>query len=139
MRRALAGKGTRQSGNLDWPTENGLGTFEVARLNESLQPTAAAELASPGCVSLSAAAAAERLMAYLNRLGEQTMHARFTLPLVLGMIVAPSLWLHAQSDLQRSLQDTNVGKHWVYNDLKEANAQAQATGKPLLVVFRCVP
>jgi hypothetical protein len=55
------------------------------------------------------------------------------------MIFAPSPWLHAQPDLQRNLKDTNVGKHWIYNDLNEGNAQAKATGKPLLVVFRCVP
>jgi hypothetical protein len=67
------------------------------------------------------------------------MHAKRTIPLVLGMILAPSPWLHAQSDLQRNLKDTNVGKHWIYNDLNEGNAQAKATDKPLLVVFRCVP
>jgi hypothetical protein len=55
------------------------------------------------------------------------------------MILAPSHQLHAQTDLQRNLKDTKVGKHWIYNDLKEGNAQANATGKPLLVVFRCVP
>ena len=67
------------------------------------------------------------------------MHAKSTISLVLGMIFAPSPWLHAQEDLQRNLKDTDVGKHWIYNDLKEGNAQAKATGKPLLVVFRCVP
>ncbi len=67
------------------------------------------------------------------------MHAKFTIPLVLGTIFGPSPWLHAQPDLQRNLKDTNVGKHWIYNDLKEGNAQAKASGKPLLVVFRCVP
>jgi hypothetical protein len=65
------------------------------------------------------------------------MHAKFTLPLVLGMALAPGL--RAQADLQRNLKDTNVGKHWIYNDLKAGTAQARATGKPLLVVFRCVP
>jgi len=67
------------------------------------------------------------------------MHAKFTVPLALGMIFAPSARLLAQSDLQRNLKDTNVGKHWIYNDLREGNAQAKASGKPLLVVFRCVP
>jgi hypothetical protein len=59
--------------------------------------------------------------------------------LVLGTMFASTPGLHAQSDLQRNLNDTNVGKHWIYNDLKEGNTQAKATGKPLLVVFRCVP
>ena len=67
------------------------------------------------------------------------MQAKLTFPLVLGMILAPGLSLHAQSDLQRNLKDTNVGKHWIYNDLKEGTARARATGKPLFVVFRCVP
>jgi hypothetical protein len=67
------------------------------------------------------------------------MHAKSRISLVLGIIIAPSPWLQAQSDLQRNLKDTDVGKHWIYNDLKEGNAQAKATGKPLLVVFRCVP
>jgi hypothetical protein len=55
------------------------------------------------------------------------------------MILALTPGLHAQPDLQRNLKDTNVGKHWIYNDLKEGITQARATGKPLLVVFRCVP
>jgi hypothetical protein len=67
------------------------------------------------------------------------MHARFAIPLVLGTIFAASLGLHAQSDLQRGLKDTDIGSHWIYNDLKEGIAQAKATGKPLFVVFRCVP
>lgn len=67
------------------------------------------------------------------------MHAKLLIPLVLGMFFAPVPSLHAQSDLQRNLKDTKVGKHWIYNDLKEGNAQAKAAGKPLLVVFRCVP
>jgi hypothetical protein len=54
------------------------------------------------------------------------------------MILVPGPWLRAQSQLQRSLKDTNVGKHWIYNDLKEGHARARSTGKPLLVVFRCV-
>lgn len=67
------------------------------------------------------------------------MHAKFTISLVLAVAFAPSPRLYAQADLQRNLKDTDVGKHWIYNDLKEGNAQAKATGKPLLVVFRCVP
>jgi len=71
--------------------------------------------------------------------GDQTVHAKYSVSLILGILVAPSPWLHAQSDLQRNLKDTNVGKHWIYNDLKDGFAHAKATGKPLLVVFRCVP
>ena len=28
---------------------------------------------------------------------------------------------------------------WVYNDLPQGIAEAKRTGKPLLVVFRCIP
>jgi serine protease Do len=31
------------------------------------------------------------------------------------------------------------GGYWIYNDLPKAFALAEATAKPLLVVFRCVP
>jgi hypothetical protein len=67
------------------------------------------------------------------------MHAKFTTALVLGVTLAPGPGLRAQSDLQRNLKDTAVGKHWIYNDLKRGSARAEATGKPLLVVFRCAP
>lgn len=67
------------------------------------------------------------------------MHAKVAIAFVLGGLVVPCAALQAQPELQRNLKDTNVGRHWIYNDLKEGNAQAQATGKPLLVVFRCVP
>src|SRR5262249_35919099 len=72
-------------------------------------------------------------------MGAPTMHVRATIFFVLGTIFASPSGLHAQSDLQRNLKDTNVGKHWIYNDLKDGFAHAKATGKPLLVVFRCVP
>ena len=32
----------------------------------------------------------------------------------------------------------DAGK-WIYNDLPTAIAEATTTGKPMLVVFRCVP
>jgi serine protease Do len=41
--------------------------------------------------------------------------------------------------LQYSLGDLEVRGPWVYNDLKAGFARARKTGKPLLVVFRCVP
>jgi hypothetical protein len=34
------------------------------------------------------------------------------------------------------VQDTGL---WIYNDLSQGIAQARKTGKPLLVVFRCIP
>jgi hypothetical protein len=32
-----------------------------------------------------------------------------------------------------------VGSHWIYDDLHKGFEQAKATGKPMLVVLRCVP
>ena len=46
--------------------------------------------------------------------------------------------LSAQS-LRESLKDIPVADHWIYDDLPAAIAQAKESGKPLLVVLRCVP
>lgn len=43
------------------------------------------------------------------------------------------------SQLQQELKDTNIAPHWIYGDLDAAKAEAKRTGKPLLVVLRCVP
>jgi hypothetical protein len=45
----------------------------------------------------------------------------------------------ATSPLGESLKDIPVAEHWIYDDLPKAAAEAKATGKPLLVVVRCVP
>jgi len=36
---------------------------------------------------------------------------------------------------------TEVGaiEEWIYNDLPKATAEAEQSGKPLLMVIRCVP
>lgn len=46
---------------------------------------------------------------------------------------------HGQSQLQEGLKDTQVAPHWIYDDLPTAFSRAKESGKPLLVVFRCVP
>ncbi|MEZ5301974.1 MAG: hypothetical protein R3F11_15210 [Verrucomicrobiales bacterium] len=28
---------------------------------------------------------------------------------------------------------------WIYNDLEKAAAEAKAAGKPMMIVFRCIP
>ena len=45
----------------------------------------------------------------------------------------------AQPSLGAALKDIEVAEHWIYDDLPQAVAQAKRTGKPLLVVLRCVP
>jgi hypothetical protein len=37
------------------------------------------------------------------------------------------------------LKDVEIAPHWIYDDLPAAISQAKSTGKPLLVVLRCVP
>lgn len=58
---------------------------------------------------------------------------------LVGALLAMAVPLHAQSELQKELKDLDVAPHWLYNDLPRAMAQAKDTGKPVLVVLRCVP
>ncbi len=53
------------------------------------------------------------------------------------LVLAPAL--QAQTELGRALKDVEVAPHWVYDDLPRALAHARRSGKPLLVVLRCVP
>lgn len=41
--------------------------------------------------------------------------------------------------IQEELKDLEVGDQWIYNDYQKAVSTAKATGKPLFVLFRCVP
>jgi hypothetical protein len=47
--------------------------------------------------------------------------------------------VRAASPLGESLKDIEVAPHWIYDDLPAAIAEAKRSGKPLLVVLRCVP
>jgi len=55
------------------------------------------------------------------------------------LVGAPASAQKRLDPLQFSLGDLAVKGAWIYNDVKAGFAEAQATGKPLLVVFRCVP
>jgi len=44
-----------------------------------------------------------------------------------------------KTPLGEALKDIDVADHWIYDDWPTAVAQAKQTGKPLLVVLRCVP
>jgi hypothetical protein len=59
--------------------------------------------------------------------------------LVFLSVLFPCAASLAQDNLQRTLDDTGVGRHWIYDDFERARALARQTGKPLLVLFRCVP
>ena len=43
------------------------------------------------------------------------------------------------ASLRRALKDDAVSGRWIYHDLDLARARANQTGKPILVVFRCIP
>lgn len=57
----------------------------------------------------------------------------------LGCLLTLSSAAPAQSPLQQELKDLNLAPHWIYDDLPAALAKAKETGKPILVVLRCVP
>ncbi|MBT3270929.1 PDZ domain-containing protein [Candidatus Poribacteria bacterium] len=58
-------------------------------------------------------------------------------------LVVMALWrlttLAPAQLIQEALEDTEVGAAWIYHDYDKAVAQAKETGKPLFVLFRCVP
>ena len=60
------------------------------------------------------------------------------LPLVLVLAAATAV-VAKDSKLKDALQDDLVTGDWIYEDMAAGYAQAEKTGKPLLVSFRCVP
>jgi hypothetical protein len=44
-----------------------------------------------------------------------------------------------KAQLRDALKDDGLEGDWIYDDLPGAFAEAKRTGKPLMVVFRCVP
>lgn len=51
-------------------------------------------------------------------------------------------WFAPEADtqeLRRALGDEQVSGRWIYHDLDAARDQARQSGKPIMVVFRCVP
>jgi serine protease Do len=71
-----------------------------------------------------------------------TRNARRCTLLILAGVVAISAPLAAQDRAQRvrdDLESFQAGGRWIYNDLPRGFEEAQKTGKPLLVVFRCIP
>jgi serine protease Do len=41
--------------------------------------------------------------------------------------------------VRKDRDDVMADGRWIYNDLPKALAEASATRKPMLVVFRCIP
>ncbi len=44
-----------------------------------------------------------------------------------------------KAQLRAALKDDEPKGDWIYDDLAAGFAEAKATGRPLMVVFRCVP
>ena len=66
-------------------------------------------------------------------------------PLKLGLACATLTFVAAfvqdtdKDHLRRSLGDNDLVGTWIYDDVSAGYAEAKKTGKPLLVVIRCVP
>ncbi len=44
-----------------------------------------------------------------------------------------------EQPLRQRIGDTAPSERWIYDDWQKAKAESSDTGKPLFVVFRCVP
>ena len=58
---------------------------------------------------------------------------------VVALATLPAFAQRMVDPLQYSLGDLDVKAAWIYNDMKAGFAQAKLSGRPLLVIFRCVP
>jgi hypothetical protein len=65
--------------------------------------------------------------------------------IALGLLLGGSLFVAAvatasdKSPLGEALKDIDMAEHWIYDDWPKAVAEAKASGKPILVVVRCIP
>lgn len=57
--------------------------------------------------------------------------------IVIGTLT--TLGANAEEGLRERLGDVDLAEHWIYDDFARAKAEATRSGKPLLVLFRCVP
>lgn len=67
---------------------------------------------------------------------------RQTLAVALLLVLVISGFAHAQTREEKVLTDrkkVEAEGRWIYGDLAKGFAAAKASGKPLLVVFRCIP
>jgi|ERR1043166_4990257 hypothetical protein len=62
---------------------------------------------------------------------------------LLATLLFASISLNAAEDrdarVKRDVQEVQSGGLWIYNDLPKAMEQARLSGKPLLIVLRCIP
>jgi hypothetical protein len=55
------------------------------------------------------------------------------------MGLATAGWAQEDRDTLREKLKDNVAERWIYDDVDRGFAEAKRTGKPMLVVIRCVP
>lgn len=55
------------------------------------------------------------------------------------LLLALAPFALADDRLRAALKDGEPKGDWIYDDLDKGFARAKASGKPLMVVFRCVP
>lgn len=69
------------------------------------------------------------------------MHPHSRQTLIGFMLLFLTCAAQAQDDLplREQVKDIVPAAHWIYDDLPKAQAEAKQSGKPLLVVLRCVP
>jgi hypothetical protein len=63
-------------------------------------------------------------------------------PLILGLVIALACCASAQEREKKVRADRQAVEdegYWIYNDLPRAIAEAEKSGKPLLVTIRCIP
>ena len=63
---------------------------------------------------------------------------------LMAFVVAPAI---SAQDVQKKRRDAvlndkkqlDLDDYWVYDDFEKGRKEAEKTGKPMLVVFRCLP
>jgi hypothetical protein len=63
----------------------------------------------------------------------------FGVILWMGGLTGGLLGQSREEKVRRDREVVESAGYWIYNDLAQARAEAQATGKPLVVVLRCIP
>lgn len=63
---------------------------------------------------------------------------RLLTPLLALMLMTAAASAQSPEQLKKMLKDDAVRGDWNYDNLEAGFAKAKATGKPMLVIFRCV-
>ena len=67
------------------------------------------------------------------------MYLRLALLFLATSFLGATTPVPADDELRERIKDHDLAAHWIYDDFPRAEAEAKKTGKPLLVLFRCVP